>query len=200
MTGIKIADWLKEKIMQGEAILFLGAGASRDALNSKGEKVYVSADDIKKALSDKYLGGKKKEESLALVAEYAKDESSLRDVQEVIKELFNDVGPAKFHQKIAKFKWKAIVTTNYDLILEKAYQAEKDSLQKLVSVLGDDEHLDEILKDPDNVPYLKLHGCVTRINSNKLPLILASEQYAKYKKNRENIFNALCVFGRPAMT
>ena len=76
MTGFKIADWLKEKIMQGEAILFLGAGASRDALNSKGEKVYVSADDIKNALSDKYLDGKKKGESLALVAEYAKDESS----------------------------------------------------------------------------------------------------------------------------
>ena len=83
---------------------------------------------------------------------------------------------------------KAIVTTNYDLIVEKAYQAEKDSLQKLATVLGDNEHLEGILKDPDNVPYLKLHGCITRINNNKLPLILASEQYAKYKKNREKIF------------
>ena len=196
MKSISLSTWLKEKVMKGEVVLFLGAGASRDVLDSKGNKTYISVDCLKEALSTKYLDGRKQSESLSVIAEYAKDLSSLRDVQSDIKNIFKDLGPNTFHEKIAKFKWKAIVTTNYDLVIEKAYQNENDRLQKLVPIISNDDHLDNILKDPENLPYLKLHGCITRADNGNIPLILASEQYAKYKTNRENLFKSLSEWGR----
>jgi hypothetical protein len=109
-----LSDWMVEKITRGQSILFLGAGSSKGASGSRGERA-LRGDELRDRISDKFLGGKKKNRPLSEVADYAKNESSLIDVQRFVGELFEPLQPAAFHSLIATFRWHAIVTTNYDL-------------------------------------------------------------------------------------
>jgi SIR2-like domain len=182
-----ISDWMMEKISRGQAILFLGAGSSKGAVGPKGEKA-LRGEELRDRISERFLGGKKKDRPLSEVADYAKNESSLFEVQHFVGELFEPLQPAPFHALIATFRWHAIVTTNYDLVVERAYQKCGAPIQRAVPILSDGDKFQQKISDPGATPLLKLHGCVTRLNDPNLPLILASEEYAKHKKGRELLF------------
>jgi len=187
MSTINISPWLKEKIQSGEVILFLGAGATIGAKKSDGSKA-LTGNELRDAISDKFLGGRKKDWPLNRVADYAKNQAGLSEVQHLIKELFDDLIPSDFHKLITRFRWFSIVTTNYDLVIEKAYELEVEKLQNIAALVSDGDNFSAKISDPDTVPYLKLHGSINQINVKDLPLILASEEYAKFYKNRTRLF------------
>ena len=187
MDNIKLTPWLLGAIKNGEAILFLGAGSTMGARRQDG-KPPPSGLQLRDLLSETFLGGKRKEWPLDRVADYAKNLSTLGAVQSVIREQFEDLKPAPFHFLIPKFRWYAIVTTNYDLVLERTYERTSDRLQNLAPIIRDGDNFSQKLRDPNLVPYLKLHGSISVINDSSLPLILASEEYAKYEKNRTRLF------------
>jgi cytochrome c-type biogenesis protein CcmH/NrfG len=182
-----LTPWLVEQVRSGNAILFLGAGAVRGALGPKGEKA-VNGQELRDAIADKFLGGKHKDKALTRVADYAKNESSLPAVQGFVRELFFPLQPPPYLRSIPLFKWFAIVTTNYDLLLERAYDASPERLQDLHPILRDGDNFSGVLRDDRALPYLKLHGCISTIADQNLPLILASEEYAKHRQNRERLF------------
>ena len=177
---------IKNAIESGNAILFLGAGASYDALKA-GTPVKIYADTVKEALSDHFLGGKHKNRSLMTVADYARSEASLFKVQSLVRSLFIDLEPAPFHHKIPPFRWRAIVTTNYDLVIEKAYANCKGRLQDISPVTRDGDELQKALGGQNTVPYIKLHGCINNYNDTTIPLVLDSNEYAKFTKGRQNL-------------
>ena len=187
--------WLLEQISKGGAILFLGAGAAKGAFGSENQ-IALTGDQLKEVISDTYLQGQLKDRSLSEVAELAKNESSLVTVQETIFDLFSSLQPADFHQLIPKFKWHAIVTTNYDYIVERAYARCEKPLQKVATLVGDGDAQHQDLSDSGIVPLLKLHGCLSKINDPDLPLILSSEEYAKHRKNRERVFGMFADWAR----
>lgn len=184
---IKLSDWIVEKISKGEVILFLGAGATKGAIGPNGEQA-LSGDELKVRLSDAFLGGKKKDRPLTEVADYAKNDSSLIEVQKLVGRLFEPLRPATFHSLIPAFRWHAIVTTNYDLVVERAYELSSAPLQRLSKIIRDGDDFFEKISDPSNVPFLKLHGCVSNLSDPTLPLILSSEEYAKHRQNRQLLF------------
>lgn len=190
-----ISETFLNSIKSGNAVLFLGAGASFGAKYQVGN-AYISGDKLKLKLCEKYLGGELKSHSLVKVAECAKHEVGIFSVQEFIKEIFEPAKPAEFHKLISCFRWKAIFTTNYDLIIERAYEANSNSLQKLVRVTHDDDKLQEHLSDINSLPYFKLHGCISDVRNSEVPLILTSEEYAKHKNNRSRLFAHLKEMGR----
>jgi len=111
-------------------------------------------------------------------------------------DLFRSLNPTKAHFIIPKLKWKAIFTTNYDLIVERAYEAKADRVQNLGRILCDDDDFQAVLKDPNGLPFIKLHGCVTRENDTHLPLILSSWEYYKFRERRTRLFDYLKEWGR----
>lgn len=177
---------IKNAIESGNAILFLGAGASYDALKAA-NPVRIYADTVKEALSDQFLGGKHKSRPLMTVADYARSEASLVKVQSLVRSLFIDLEPAPFHLKIPTFRWRAIVTTNYDLVIEKAYANCNNRLQDIAPVTRDGDELQRALGGQNTVPYLKLHGCINNYNDTAIPLVLDSNEYAKFTRGRENL-------------
>ena len=189
-----ITPWLLEKIMSGKVVLFLGAGASFGAIDEKGAGP-ISGNRLRDLISDKFLGGEQKDKSLVQVADYAKYQASLTEVQVFIKDQFKHLQPANFHKLIPTFKWHSIFTTNYDLIVERAYDQVPERMQTLQPILRDGDQFSEAISNPDFVPYFKLHGCITVVNDKHLPLILASEEYAKHKQNRQRLFRHLADFG-----
>ena len=187
---MEIPKILIDQIRQGQVVLFLGSGASLGAKHPE-KKTPPIGNQLATLICDKYLGDEYKHLPLTQVSELAISESSLFDVQSFVADIFKDFEPSPFHELIPKFNWAAIITTNYDLIIEKAFQNVSRSLQKLVVFKKDTDRIEEKIKKQNQVMYIKLHGCITDINDPMLPLILTPEQYITHKENRTQLFNRL---------
>lgn len=178
---------LVDNVREGRAFLFLGAGASFGSIHPK-YKNPPNGQALADELAKKFLGSEYIGLSLAQVSELAINEHDLFTVQEYVASIYRDFEPSDFHLLIPKFSWLGIATTNYDLIIEKAYSKAKDPIQTPVVFMRDGERIDEKLRSKRNILYLKLHGCVTCINDANLPLILTPEQYIDHKRNRKRLF------------
>lgn len=180
---------LIEKVKSNQVVLFLGAGASIDAEDRNGKNPPTGA-GLAKLISDKFLGGQFEGYNLSTVAEHAITESSLLELQEFIKGVFDPFQPSETHRLMTRIGWKAIATTNYDLVIERAYEAEKErAIQSPKPFIENGDQIAEKLRDPKSIPYLKLHGCITRVSNEKCPLILSLDQYIRYKEGRSRLFS-----------
>ena len=104
-NAMEIPHNLLQTVQSGEAILVLGAGASIGALGPNGQKAPTS-DELASAIADRFLGPEFSNAPLSTVAELAISESDLSTVQEYIRSLFVDIGPAPFHELLPTFKWE----------------------------------------------------------------------------------------------
>ncbi len=178
---------LVDHVRQHQVVLFLGAGASLAARSPTGESPPTGA-ELAKMLSEKFLGGAFNQHNLSAVSEYAASESSILNVQHYIRDVFEKFEPSNAHRLMTRFNWKAVATTNYDLLVEKAYNSTLGALQIPVPFIENGDQVEERLRDAKGLVYLKLHGCISRAASTNSPLILSMDQYIQYKKGRDRLF------------
>ncbi len=181
---------LVESIREGQVVLFLGAGASFGARHPNNLPVPTSS-DLAGLLAARFLTPQFKSRPLPQVAELAISETDLLTVQEYVASLFRDFYPSESHLHLPTFVWRALVTTNFDLIIERAYETAKEPLQLPVVFKKNGERVEERLRAPNSVVLLKLHGCITNINDDDVPLILTPDQYLTHKRGRDRLFERL---------
>ena len=189
-----IPDYLLTQIREGKAVLFLGSGASLDATDGKGNHPPTGW-ELGKLLSDQFLGGKYCDAPLAQIGEYAISESDVLTVQSFISDIFQPFKPTNEHLLIPTFRWFGIGSTNYDLLVEDAYKAVPDRVQNPALFIENSDRISDRLRDASAVPYLKIHGCITRLNNPHCPLILSTDQYIQHKQNRNRLFTQLQDWG-----
>ncbi|WP_413612751.1 SIR2 family protein [Bdellovibrio sp. HCB-110] len=188
---MEIPSSLIEDVKGGNAILFLGAGASLEARNSKGE-VPPTGTELGAMLADRFLGGNYRDYPLSQISEYAISETDLFRVQDFIRNVFKEFKPTDTHLLLPTFRWRGLASTNYDLLVESSYEQSANRAQDpLVTFVENGDRVDEKLRDPNAVPYLKLHGCINRIANPACPLILSLDQYGEYRKGRSRVFDHL---------
>lgn len=178
---------LVKEIQEGQVILFLGSGASMEAKDKKGKNL-PSGSQLGELLSKKFLGGKFRGSPLSQIGELAINEESLFTVQDYIRQLFEPFYPAEAHQLMTTFRWWEIITTNYDLLIERAYEGNKKTPQEIVPFVENGERVLTKLRNQNAIGLIKLHGCITRVNNKDCPLILAVDQYLEYLKGRDRLF------------
>jgi tetratricopeptide (TPR) repeat protein len=187
---LEIPEFLLTQIREAKAVLVFGAGASIGALGKTGKQP-PDGRQLARLISERFLGGKFKDAPLSQVGELAISESRIFDVQEFIREQFEDLEPAAYHRLIPRFRWHGLATTNYDRVIEKAYEREPKRLQTLRPIITNDDGMQDAQRSPDNVLLLKLHGCISRTASPECPLILTTDQYVQHKKGRARLFQTL---------
>ena len=181
---------LLRSVESGQAVLVLGAGASMGALSPSGKAAPTSL-ELASAIAKRFLGDQFSDRPLSSVAELAISESDLFTVQEFIRSLFQDLAPASFHKLLPTFKWAGLATTNFDLIIERAYQGRTQGAQELVPFIKNGDRIEEKLKSPRSLMFLKLHGCITRTSDHTIPLILTVDQYVTHQSGRDRVFDHL---------
>ena len=174
----------------GRVVLVLGAGASVGAVNSEGAAI-PKGDELARMLSDRFLGGEHADAPLSIVAELAISESDLFTVQEYIRTIFEDFQPAGFHELLPTFKWAGLATTNYDLVIERAYDQCENSAQDPVPLIKNGDRIESMLRTNRSIMLLKLHGCITRTSDTQVPLILSVDQYLTHRSGRDRVFDHL---------
>ena len=186
-THMHIPAPMKEAVENGTAVLMLGSGASLAARDANGKRP-PTASELAKVLCTKFLSPDYANLPLTQVADYAISESSLFEVQDFIRELMLPFEPSKSHKLLSTFRWRAIVTTNYDQLIEKAYSSNASSAQNLVPLFANTDRWDDVLRNNNYVPLLKLHGCISKTRDDDCQLILSTEQYITFEHGRSRLF------------
>lgn len=187
---MQIPPHLTSSVQSGKVVLVLGAGASVGALTPNGE----SAPDgrtLAELLANEFLGGEHVDDPLPIVAELAISESDLASVQEFIRSFFIDLQPASFHELLPTFRWAGLATTNYDLVIERAYEQCRQRSQEAVPFIKNGDRVRDKLQSRKSLMLLKLHGCISRTSDSDIPLILSTDQYLTHRNGRNRVFELL---------
>jgi hypothetical protein len=179
---------LETAIHDGRAVLFLGAGASMEAVDGYG-KHPPNSQQLSELLAARFLGGRYKHLPLSQVAEYAINETDLRTVQDFIKDTFEPFQPSVAHLLVPQFMWWGLATTNYDRLVEQAYERTPDASQVPRPFIVNGDRVEDLMRDPRYIMYLKLHGCITKTSDPRCPLILTADQYVTHRDGRSRIFD-----------
>ena len=181
---IDLPKELATAVQEGRAVLFLGAGASRGAMDDKLQPI-PDGSGLAKILIKEFLGDDYDGLDLRSVYDLACSERDVRTVQRKIFDILNPFQPADFHLLIPTFAWAGIATTNYDLVVERACQRAPSPLQKLVPHVKDGDGATDQLGDR-SVLNVKLHGCITRHQEVMPPLIASTEQLIAFRNGRNS--------------
>lgn len=191
-TRVEIPFLLTEAVKSGRAILFLGAGASKECRNKAGDTP-PNAEQLRDILSQKYFGKLMPERNVMAVAEMAIENGAGSNlVFQTVNDAFEGFETSEAHRLVSDFNWRTICTTNYDTYLEAAFSDPKRRRQTLVPFIKDDEPVEEKMRSALNpVQYMKLHGCLNHRFDKDVPLVLSWEQFASYSQNRTRLFQRL---------
>lgn len=189
-----LSAYVKEQIVGGNSILFLGAGASVPAQGSQGMHG-LTGNQLKESLCDEFLGGESKNRLLNYVADRSISVAGMGPVHRHLKKLFGNLSPTEGHLLIPEFRWKGIVSTNYDFLVEQAYDRTTSPQQQIERIIWDRDDFGIVTRNSNAVAYLKLHGCLNRINDPELPLVISSHDYYKFKTNRGQLINTFREWG-----
>lgn len=183
--AVKIPATLVESMKQQRVILFLGAGASMEAGAPSG-------DALRADVAKRFLGSEMAGYDLMSVAEMALRAHGNGVVFEHIRTALESIEPSEAHKLLPTFRWRSIATTNYDLLLERAYAATPNRLQNPVTFVRDSEPVEDRMQSTNQpVEFLKLHGCLNQLHDPDLPPILSIEHYNRYSRNRTRLYSRL---------
>ncbi len=120
----------------------------------------------------------------------ASEDFSRRDFDDFVGELLRKLKVTETHKIIASTRWKEIITTNFDTLLEKAFDeviGTSDENLKLVPARSVSEY--RYNQANDEVKYVKLNGCIS--DKNRFPLVFSTRDFAASKVFYKTALKAL---------
>lgn len=173
-----------QKMKEGNTILFLGAGAS------VGEKRYLS-EELIDFYEDK-IGKKLDKKNITVwVDMLSADPSFSRDhfdsfVNDTLKKLRITEG----HKVLAGIPWRQIITTNYDILVEQAFDEianSSDRQHELKTIKSRNEY--NYRESNTEVKYFKLNGSID--DRSKYPLAFSTDDFTNLKPFYKVVLNDL---------
>lgn len=173
---------LREVLVNGNPMLFLGAGFSYGSKNSYGDmatgntlKNEIYNIFVKDTIEDSYEK-EVKQFTLQELCGYVNDHLKKKDeLKSYLIKRFQDVEPASFHYLLSKYPWKKIYTVNIDDLVE--HICYKNHIDFVVQNVSKEKPV------KDELEYVKLHGCV---NAPDEPLIFSKTEYDNLISSRLN--------------
>ena len=181
-------NYLVDKVSAGQCILFVGAGLAQSCKDDRGNKG-PSATQLAQLVSERFLGRNEIQDNLSLAADYSLAYHSKYDIDSYIRGQLDGLKPSEAALAIPQMPWKAIYTTNYDVIVEKAYEAADNPIQLVQPIYSNLTPLSDLRGG--TIPLYKLHGCISRIDSPDSPLAITHNEMARAREGRRKLFRRL---------
>lgn len=175
---------LVEDAARRRLVLFVGSGVSASAITRQRRRMKQWPQFIKFAarrvgdkqtqeLINKYI----RQSELPLAAELLKESLSPEDWRDIIHKEFGQVAePSDLHRAIVRLNQRIIVTTNFDALLENAWNDPALVSTHYPTVITKlDSEIFKVLRDDQNY-LIKLHGSVNEPGS----IVFAKSDYMKY--------------------
>lgn len=183
--AMSIPSELVDNIFKGNCVLFLGAGASI-------KSGAPSSKELAKSLADQFLEGCHSGDPLPKVAACIENKPGVGRLPLIkyLEEKLSKLSPSSGYVMLAKFKWKAIYTTNYDMLIERGYDQVFEKECRYLRILQSKE-FSNIEDSRRKVPIYKLHGCISQPFSEETPLIITEDDYHRNYTNKFALLNQL---------
>jgi len=167
-----------EKVQSRNAIAFLGAGASVS------NKQFLS-----KEIINNYEGKISRSFGTSDIVKFVDilqntDGLSRSDFDSFVIEQLRKLHPNNGHKIMSTIPWKQIVTTNYDTLLEEAWDnaLREGNTHFNLKVVKNKKQL-EVHTSNNEILYIKLNGCKTDLS--EYPLVFSSEDF----KNQSTFYH-----------
>lgn len=183
---------LIEAVKNQRAVVFLGAGASKECKDSAGSTP-PDGNQMRDILAKTFLGTENDPRDLMTVAEISGAAGAGEPaVFDAINNMLSGFSTSSAHEALAAFKWRGLATTNYDLFVEEAYAKADDRKQSCLAFVSDIEpYEDRLRREQSPLPYIKLHGCLNHRLDSKIPLVLSHEHYDRVSENRKQLLQRI---------
>lgn len=188
LTDDVLLQRIRRKIEDGQCVLFLGAGANRSSQNSAGQPAPLES-DLVRLIAGKFYPDEDAPKTLVEIASCVEVTHSRPELNHFIHDILSDYRPAADLRMLAKLRWEAIYTTNYDLLVEAAFVLEKETaLQDLTPIYSPRDPV--VPFGEKKLPYFKLHGCISRLGQGQR-LILTDKDYAVVESEQKDLYARL---------
>lgn len=177
-----------EKMKRGNVVLLLGAGAS---LSAGGP----DTSSLSMMIKQQFPKVQQNLENLLDVCQDVIDTPPYdrQQLEDFVVGKLNSLKPSQSHLEIAKYDWAAIFTTNYDNLIELAYQmGGQDRLKPCYTIRKSDFSVN--IADRSKVYLLKVMGCITQIGQKDGCPILARSDYNSVLTRRTKYLSYLFDF------
>jgi len=125
---------------------------------------------------------------LATSAAYAEAMVGRTQVEVFVRDLFRNLVPSNGLRVLTQMPWKSIYTTNFDDLIEKAYR-DQGGQYKIRPLFTSRSPLRDLA--PGEIPYYKLHGCITRAGEAEGHPVLTAEDLAGAREQADRLFRRL---------
>lgn len=161
--------------------LLLGAGAS---VPSGGP----SAAKLTEVLCAKLGESVNPSRSLATTAEILEMKHGRRAVFEAVREALKPLNPSGGILAIPHYDWRSIYTTNYDLLVEKAYSRAHRGL-----IIIRSNYDFPRLRNSADLPLYKIHGCISqdRSDGHQASIVLTESDIQGHLEYRKMLFDRM---------
>jgi hypothetical protein len=190
----EIFEEIITEINEGRCILFLGSGSTVSCESPSGGG--LTGAGLSKEMVE-FLGEDTSNFSAGLMEASEFIEGYLPQhrnaLDQFIYDRLHDLRPTAGHFAITKLGWKAIVTTNYNRVVETAYEAAQSEALTQYSCVAfrtDDELKTQSL-GPDQIPLYKPHGCLSIRGNPDAPMVLTPRDYYYSTKKRIHIYDRI---------
>lgn len=179
-----LSEEIFTSIYDRETILFLGAGASIS------NKKYLSDEIIDYYSEDKGINLNTRDITEFLDILSADKNFDRDEFDEFIANIIQKYRPSIAHEIIASIPWRQIITTNFDLIIERSFLnvlgTSNENLH-LVRVRNFEEYTYQAAND--ELRYIKLNGCLS--DKKRFPLTISSRDFESARKYHKRVINDL---------
>ncbi|MFD1674129.1 SIR2 family protein [Alicyclobacillus fodiniaquatilis] len=185
---MEIPFQLRQAMEDGTCVLFVGAGMGHYMVDEN-QNAIPDGTALAKKLTEKFsvpVSGDSYD--LTKVSQYIEMKHGGRtQLVAFIRECLIDANPSDSFMWIPSVKWKAIFTTNYDNVIQKAYDQYPSPNLNYVTITRSTG-----IKDFDpklELPIFHLHGALFEEGSPNI--IITQQDYVKFKEQRRMMFEHL---------
>ena len=171
---LQVPSALLDALLTGRCILFLGAGASREA-SAPGWRRLI--EDICLKFCPKHFDRIEKYFSRLDpwgAADLICNNAPRPELEVFVRDALEGCSPSEAHRSITNVSWASIYTTNYDTLVEQAYH-EKLSTRRQEPRPVYQFSTDYNIHNNANVHILKLHGSIDQIHHKENVLVLTTK-------------------------
>ncbi|QIL78303.1 SIR2 family protein [Hymenobacter sp. HDW8] len=164
------------KMAEGNTILFLGAGAS---VTDESKYLGPQLIDLFEAKVQKDFGTRDLIEFVDILQQT--QGVTRRDFDNIVDDVLRKIRITEAHKTLASVPWRNIITTNYDLLVEQAYDAIVGTLKEKYKLVPVRKHSAYNYHTAQNeVKYIKLNGCIQ--DKKEYPLVFSTDDFNKARR------------------
>ena len=178
---------LKQALESGSCVLFIGAGMGHYMVDANGEHIPDGMGLAKRLAETFKVPITDGNYDLAKISQYIEGKKGRKELIAFIKTCLSEAYPDENMMWIPSLQWKAIFTTNYDNVIQLAYDKCVTPTQKYVTISRSTGIRD--FNSLIEVPIFHLHGSLFEEHSPDI--IITQHDFIKYKQQRKMMFEYL---------